>query len=230
MVGLPSRREIAGLSGATIFRCHAAHNLASSIDSLRYRMNSPPAGKVNECTLAAHLQRERSEERAYERFNAGGAACSRDPTSGWLSTEAEPVLDPGRTIIDPHHHFSHHWGGYGLGDLLGDTGAGHRVEATVYVQCGWRYRDTGPALSRPIGETEAVVGLAEDARRLNAPTRVAAGIVGFADLRIGHAIAVYGSQVHATPRFNTACWAGRRWGSTVNPRFAMAFGVWANSG
>lgn len=113
---------------------------------------------------------------------------TRHPDQAWLSTEAEPVLDPGRTIIDPHHHFSHHWGGYGLGDLLGDTGAGHRVEATVYVQCGWRYRDTGPALSRPIGETEAVVGLAEDARRLNAPTRVAAGIVGFADLRIGHAI------------------------------------------
>ncbi|RKP57646.1 amidohydrolase family protein [Pararobbsia silviterrae] len=110
------------------------------------------------------------------------------PSPAWLASHREPVLDPDRAIIDPHHHFSHHWGGYGLRDLLDDTGAGHRIEATVYVQCGWTYRETGPELLRPLGETEAVVALAEQARAQYAPTRVAAGIVGYADLRIGRAI------------------------------------------
>jgi predicted TIM-barrel fold metal-dependent hydrolase len=48
------------------------------------------------------------------------------------------------------------------------------------------YRATGPAEMRPVGQTEFVAGIAamSDSGRYG-PTRVAAGIVGFADLTLG---------------------------------------------
>ena len=110
---------------------------------------------------------------------------TKHPSQQWLDSNREATLDPELRVIDPHHHFSEHWGGYGLEELLADTGAGHRVDATVYIQCGWQYRETGPEHLRPIGETEAVVRLAEQARAAGAPTNVAAGIVGFADMLLG---------------------------------------------
>jgi predicted TIM-barrel fold metal-dependent hydrolase len=123
---------------------------------------------------------------------------TRHPERGWLASGQEPALDPQRRIIDPHHHFSHHWGGYGLDDLLGDTGAGHNVEATVYVQCGWEYRESGEERLKPLGETQAVLRLAEAAQARGAQTDVAAGIVGYADLLLGDAVEdVLAAQIDA---------------------------------
>ncbi len=96
------------------------------------------------------------------------------------------MVDPDRRIIDPHHHL---WpvGGalpYGLDELHGDTGGGHRVEATVFVECGAAYRTDGPEHLRPVGETEFVAGQAvASAQRAGRAT--IAGIVGRADLRLG---------------------------------------------
>ncbi|SDR48201.1 Predicted metal-dependent hydrolase, TIM-barrel fold [Paraburkholderia fungorum] len=123
---------------------------------------------------------------------------THSPSAAWLGSAQEPALDPQRRIIDPHHHFSHHWGGYGLDDLLRDTGAGHRIESTVYVQCGWEYRQSGDEMMKPVGETDAVVRLAEAAKARGANTDVAAGIVGFADLLLGDAVEpVLGAQIDA---------------------------------
>jgi len=113
---------------------------------------------------------------------------TRHPGAAWLASAPEAPLEPGRRIIDPHHHFSHHWGGYGLDDLLADTGSGHKIEATVYVQCGWEYHTSGDERMRPLGETAAVVRLAEAARSRGAAVDVAAGIVGYADLLLGDAV------------------------------------------
>lgn len=110
------------------------------------------------------------------------------PTPQWLASSQEPALMPQLRIIDAHHHFSAHWGGYGLDELISDTGSGHRIEATVYMQCGWHYRSTGAVAMQPLGETEAVVALAEQARAQGAATEVAAGIVGYADLFLGDAV------------------------------------------
>jgi predicted TIM-barrel fold metal-dependent hydrolase len=107
------------------------------------------------------------------------------PSAEWLAASVEPALEPDLPIIDCHHHFSEHWGGYLLPELLADTGSGHRIEQTVYVQCGWHYRNEGAEAMRPIGETEAVVAIAAQSP---ARTRVAAGIVGYADLLLGDAI------------------------------------------
>ena len=39
---------------------------------------------------------------------------------------------------------------YLLDELLADTGSGHRVESTVFVECGSFYREDGPEALRPV--------------------------------------------------------------------------------
>jgi L-fuconolactonase len=120
----------------------------------------------------------------------------RAPDPRWLEQSSEPAVDPDLPIIDPHHHFSEHWGGYLAEDLLRDLGAGHAVESTVYIQCGHAYREQGPESLRPVGETEFVVRLANESPA--AAPRIAAGIVGYADLRLGDAVdAVLAAHVEA---------------------------------
>ncbi|MCA0242346.1 MAG: amidohydrolase family protein [Proteobacteria bacterium] len=120
------------------------------------------------------------------------------PDAAWLAASVEAALEPALPIIDPHHHFSEHWGGYGLDDLLRDAGSGHDVRATVYVQCGWRCRSGGPEALRAVGETEAVVALAEAAAARPGAPAVAGAIVGHAELRLGDAVdEVLAAQVEA---------------------------------
>lgn len=110
------------------------------------------------------------------------------PSAAWLAMSVEEALEPELPIIDCHHHLSEHWGGYLLPDLLKDVGNGHSIRSTVYVQCGWRYRQSDREALRPVGETESVVALVEEAAPRQSQPRVAAGIVCFADLRLGDAV------------------------------------------
>src|SRR5579871_2160724 len=110
------------------------------------------------------------------------------PDEAWLSkAPAEAILDPDLPIIDTHHHLwvrpDHR---YLLHELLADMATGHRVVATVFLQCHAMYRNSGPEEMRPVGETEFVAGIAamSDSSGYGA-TRVAAGIVGYADLTLG---------------------------------------------
>lgn len=120
---------------------------------------------------------------------------------------AEPILEPDLPIVDPHHHLwdstaatrakapppSHGFSKvtaksprYLLDELLTDLTSGHRVIATVYLQCGSMYRAEGPAHLRAVGETEFVNGVAAmTASGLYGPVRACAGIMGFADLTSG---------------------------------------------
>jgi len=89
------------------------------------------------------------------------------------------VVDPSQPIVDSHHHL---WpdGGvlpYGMAELVTDTGSGHAVVATVFVECRAAYRE-GPAREAPLGETAFVA--AETVRYPHAPV---AAIVAHADLR-----------------------------------------------
>lgn len=111
----------------------------------------------------------------------------QQPDPGWLRASREEPLEPALEMIDAHHHFSEHWGGYMPDDLLAD-GEGHNILATVYVQCGWQYRTEGPEALRPVGETEAVIAATRDINRRQDKTRIAAAIVGYADLRLGRAV------------------------------------------
>src|ERR1700675_4384645 len=93
-------------------------------------------------------------------------------------------------IIDPHHHLWDHPGSrYMLDEIVHDTASGHRVLATVFVECMSMYRADGPAPMKPVGETEFVNGIAaQSASGQYGETRVAAGIVSFADLALGKAV------------------------------------------
>jgi L-fuconolactonase len=117
---------------------------------------------------------------------------------------AEAIREPDLPIVDPHHHlWDHPKYRYLLDELLADTGSGHNIVATVFVECLSMYRATGPAELRPVGETEFVNGVgAMSASGRYGATRVAAGIVGFADLTLGdRAGAVLDAHLAASPRF-----------------------------
>jgi predicted TIM-barrel fold metal-dependent hydrolase len=122
----------------------------------------------------------------------------------WLAQVREEILDPERPICDPHHHLWDRAGSrYLLDELLADTGSGHRVVATVFVECASMYRARGPVPLRPVGETEFASGIAAmSASGGFGETRVAAGIVGFADLTLGTAVGeVLEAHARSSPRF-----------------------------
>ena len=76
--------------------------------------------------------------------------------SAWQAGPAEPVLEPGLPIIDPHHHLREGAAGrYHLPELADDLARGHDVRATVFVDSQSGYRSDGPPLLRPVGETES---------------------------------------------------------------------------
>lgn len=109
----------------------------------------------------------------------------------WLALTIEDPLDPDLPIIDPHHHlWDYPASRYLLEELLEDAGSGHRIVQTVHVECMSGYRAQGPTALRPVGETEFACAVAyADGHGRNGNTQVAAGIVGFADLTMGKAVA-----------------------------------------
>ncbi len=110
------------------------------------------------------------------------------PDEAWLASQpAEAILEPDLPIIDTHHHLWDRDGHrYFLQEFLADVATGHNLVATVFLECHSMYRAAGPEEMRPVGETEFVVGQAAmSASGMYGPTRVAAGIVGFADLTLG---------------------------------------------
>lgn len=127
-----------------------------------------------------------------------------------IERPVEEIIEPDLAIVDPHHHlwdrtpllgalpppkhgFDHilrRTPRYFLPELLADTGSGHNVRATVFLECGAFYRADGPAEMKPIGETEFVGGVAAmSASGLYGETRACAGIVGTADCTLGDGVA-----------------------------------------
>ncbi|WP_280152022.1 amidohydrolase family protein [Piscinibacter sp. XHJ-5] len=101
----------------------------------------------------------------------------------WLQRHREDVLEPALPIVDAHHHFYDRPGWrYLMDEYVADTRSGHAVRASVYMQALTRYRASGPEELKPVGETEYVAEVTA-----TAVPQVAAGIVGFADLRLGDA-------------------------------------------
>ncbi len=108
----------------------------------------------------------------------------------WIDKVAEDPIDPDLPICDPHHHLwldeGHTGWPYTLDDLHRDTGAGHRVVRTVFLECHAEYRTEGPRHLRPVGETEFVVELAEQSAA-SGGAEIAA-IMGNADVSLGAAV------------------------------------------
>jgi predicted TIM-barrel fold metal-dependent hydrolase len=110
----------------------------------------------------------------------------------WRALVDEPVLDPEQRIVDPHHHLFP--GGplpYDLDAFLADVRGGHRVERTVYMECGTAYRKDGPPELASVGETEFVVAASARTGGL------IGAMVGHADLRLRNLDDVLDAHVEA---------------------------------
>jgi predicted TIM-barrel fold metal-dependent hydrolase len=108
-------------------------------------------------------------------------------SQAWLDQVEEPIVDPGRRIVDPHHHLWPPVGPmpYGVDQLDADTTSGHNVVSTVFVECRAAYRTDGPEHLRPVGETAFVAESAADLARRHPSAPPIAGIVAHADLTLG---------------------------------------------
>lgn len=124
-------------------------------------------------------------------------------TTNWLGLTQEETIAPNQPICDPHHHLWDRNGHrYLIHELMQDLGSGHNIESTVFVECFSMFRKGGEVLHRPVGETEFVQGVAAMSASGNyGTTRVAAGIVGFADLTAGSSIEpVLEAHINASPK------------------------------
>jgi L-fuconolactonase len=111
-------------------------------------------------------------------------------SNAWYAQVIEDIIEPERPIIDPHHHLFSGWEipDYLLEDLWGDTESGHKIEKTVFIECGTHYRETGPDHLKPVGETEFVANIALQSASAGSTKAFIAGIVSHADLTIGDAL------------------------------------------
>jgi len=110
----------------------------------------------------------------------------------WLALTPEAALEPEIPICDPHHHL---WDfrtaripyqRYLLPELAADLSGGHNLRSTVYIEARSMYRADGPEEMRSVGEVEFVQGqAAASASGVYGPARIAAGIVGHANLALG---------------------------------------------
>ena len=138
-------------------------------------------------------------------------------------TTPEPILEPDLAIIDPHHHLwdlrpmvpmfpqPHHPFIAALADnayytfdqLLAHVSGGHRIVATVYMECGAFYNAAYGDAKKTVGEVQFVGGVAaQSASGLYGNVRLCAGIVGHADLLAGAAAGdVLDALMAASPRF-----------------------------
>ncbi len=109
----------------------------------------------------------------------------------WLALHDEPVLEPDLAIVDAHHHLWDRPGNrYFLFDYLDDAGSGHRIEASVFMECGAMYRKHGTPELRCVGETEFANGCAAVSESgAYGDTQACAAIIGHGDLLLGDGLA-----------------------------------------
>ena len=127
-------------------------------------------------------------------MTTGNTAASRsllfgEPREDWLALRQEDVIDPGRPIVDAHHHLWDRGGQrYMIEEITADIASGHNIVATVYVDCRSMYRAGGPEALRPVGEVEFANGVAAmSASGGYGSAALCAGIVGHANLLLGEA-------------------------------------------
>lgn len=107
------------------------------------------------------------------------------PRPDWLALHSEAAIDPSLPIVDSHHHLWQHEGSrYMVEDFSDDLSSGHKVVASVYVECGSMYRADGPEPLRPLGEIEFAADVAAT-HAGRGKAGICEAIVGTADLSLG---------------------------------------------
>ena len=108
----------------------------------------------------------------------------------WLEKVVEEAIEPELPIIDPHHHL---WNGdnqlagsfpYLIENLNEDTFSGHNIVGTIFMECAQGYYLNGEEKYKPVGETEFVINLIKDSKKLPESTNIM-GIIGYANLMLG---------------------------------------------
>ena len=124
----------------------------------------------------------------------------------WLVQVQEDTLEPDLPICDPHHHLWDKREGrverrYMIDEIVADVSSGHNIVSTVFIEHLAMFRADGPDEMKYVGEVEFANGIAAMAASgLYGTTRVAAGIVGFADLTTGSRVkAVLEAELAAAP-------------------------------
>lgn len=97
----------------------------------------------------------------------------------------EPIVMPELPVLDAHIHLWHR-DNYFAGDLLADVNAGHKVEASVYVECSMAYSDDPRPEFRPVGETHFVMDQIQWA--IGSGHDLAAGILAASDVTLGERV------------------------------------------
>ena len=111
----------------------------------------------------------------------------------WLNQVKEEIIDPQLPIIDPHHHL---WNRddqlagsfpYLIEHLNEDTFSGHNIEGTIFMECAAGYYLKGKEKYKPVGETEFVINLINESKKLKKSNNII-GIIGYADLMLGNEV------------------------------------------
>ncbi len=119
----------------------------------------------------------------------------------WLRLHQEAIIAPDQPIIDAHHHL---WerpeSRYLFLDYLNDVETGHNIQASIFMECGTMYRNSGPDELRCVGEVEFAAGnAAMGASGSFGEYRVCDGIIGYGDLLLGERLeAVLQAQITAS--------------------------------
>jgi len=156
--------------------------------------------------VASTSQQGHAQQRVgvYQERPRRGVAPGLYVDEEWLALRTEDVLDPGRPIVDAHHHLWHRASPYLEPQLAEDLRCGHDIRATVYMECTSMYRAEGDPRFASVGEVEYANGVAAIfASGHHGPARACAGIVGKVDLTMG-AFAeevLHACMAHAPERF-----------------------------
>lgn len=103
----------------------------------------------------------------------------------WLALGEEAPIGPEVDVVDAHIHLWDFSGPPYFAASYARDAKNAGVSASVYVDCTMGYRDSGPEALESVGEVEFAAGQAESATGNDVD--VAAGIIGWADLRLGEA-------------------------------------------
>ena len=108
----------------------------------------------------------------------------------WLGLVVEPIIDPDREIVDPHHHLWRHGTDenpavYEMDALGRDTGSGHNVVQTMFIECRSYWDLDAAAHLQSVAETREVTRMAATAGDGQAKV---AGIIGQTELVLDPAL------------------------------------------
>ena len=138
----------------------------------------------------------------------------------WLALTQEETLEPDLPICDSHHHL---WDQeeefvaprYLMDEIQRDLQSGHNIVSTVFIECGTMYRADGPTEMHVVGEVEFANGIAAMAASgLYGKPRIAAGIIGTADMTIGSEV---GRVLDAQIAAGNGRFRGIRYGAAWDP-------------